>query len=262
LKKSSAEDLEIQRKLKVMTRRGLVFGGTAILVGGTAWKWIASRSKADGIAWPLRKVLELDEKVGRATFDPKRLSPTFPVSLVRMPRLNGRIGVDLNLDLDAWRLEVEGPTGKRSLTMEEVKALPRFEVTTELRCVEGWSEIVTWAGARLVDLAAFTGLASTTGKPGDPLAIPAQLLPYVSLQTPNQKYFVGLDIASALHPQTLLCYEMNGQPLTREHGAPLRLSIPIKYGIKSLKQIGKIQFTSQRPSDYWELKGYDWYAGH
>ena len=70
------------------------------------------------------------------------------------------------------------------------------------------------------------------------------------------------DMASALHPQTLLCYEMNGRPLTPAHGAPLRLVIPIKYGIKNLKQIGTIQFTDERPADYWAERGYDWYAGH
>jgi DMSO/TMAO reductase YedYZ molybdopterin-dependent catalytic subunit len=69
-------------------------------------------------------------------------------------------------------------------------------------------------------------------------------------------------MASALHPQTLLCYEMGGQPLTPDHGAPLRLVIPVKYGIKNLKQIGTIRFTDHRPADYWAERGYDWYAGH
>jgi DMSO/TMAO reductase YedYZ molybdopterin-dependent catalytic subunit len=69
-------------------------------------------------------------------------------------------------------------------------------------------------------------------------------------------------MASAVHPQTLLCYEMDGRPLTPEHGAPLRLVIPVKYGIKNLKQIGTIRFTDVRPADYWAERGYDWYAGH
>jgi DMSO/TMAO reductase YedYZ molybdopterin-dependent catalytic subunit len=262
MNKPSAEDIEVKRQLRAMTRRGLVIGGSSALVLGTAWTWITSRSPDGLIPWPLRRVLELDEKVGRKLFHPKRLAPSFPTSLVRMPRINGRIGIDLKLDLDRWRLKVDGPAGTRSFSLAEVKALPRFEMTTELKCVEGWSEIVTWAGARLVDLAGLTGLARISGQPGDPLADPVDLLPFASLVTPDSKYFVGLDIASALHPQTLLCYEMNGQPLTREHGAPLRLAIPLKYGIKSLKQIGTLQFTSQQPADYWALKGYDWYAGH
>jgi DMSO/TMAO reductase YedYZ molybdopterin-dependent catalytic subunit len=131
-------------------------------------------------------------------------------------------------------------------------------MTTELRCIEGWSTVVYWAGARLVDLAAMTGLAIRSGRRDGP----GELLKYVSLETPDAAYYVGLDMASAFHPQTLLCYEMNDQPLTPEHGAPLRLVIPVKYGIKNLKQIGTIRFTDVRPTDYWAERGYDWYAGH
>jgi DMSO/TMAO reductase YedYZ molybdopterin-dependent catalytic subunit len=72
---------------------------------------------------------------------------------------------------------------------------------------------------------------------------------------------VGLDMPSALQPQTLLCYEMNGAPLAIENGAPLRLRIPAKYGIKNIKRIGTITYTDQRPADYWAEQGYDWYAG-
>ena len=66
---------------------------------------------------------------------------------------------------------------------------------------------------------------------------------------------------SALHPQTLLAYEQNGKPLAEEHGAPLRLVIPVKYGIKNIKRIGKIEYTNERPADYWAEEGYDWFAG-
>ena len=135
-------------------------------------------------------------------------------------------------------------------------------MTTELRCIEGWSTVVSWAGARLADLAAVTGLATRSGRTFDPRKGPTGALGYVALETPNGEYYVGLDIASALHPQTLLCYEMDGRPLTPDHGAPLRLVIPVKYGIKNLKQIGTIRFTDLRPADYWAERGYDWYAGH
>ena len=83
----------------------------------------------------------------------------------------------------------------------------------------------------------------------------------MSLATPDQVYYVGLDLPSALHPQTLLAYEMNGQALTSEHGSPLRLVIPVKYGIKNIKRVGSIRFTNERPADYWAEQGYDWYAG-
>jgi DMSO/TMAO reductase YedYZ molybdopterin-dependent catalytic subunit len=66
---------------------------------------------------------------------------------------------------------------------------------------------------------------------------------------------------SMLHPQTLLAYEMNGKPLSIAHGAPLRLIIPVKYGIKSLKRVGRITFARHRPPDYWAERGYDWFSG-
>jgi DMSO/TMAO reductase YedYZ molybdopterin-dependent catalytic subunit len=84
----------------------------------------------------------------------------------------------------------------------------------------------------------------------------------VRLETPGGGYYVGLDLASALHPQTLLCYAMNDAPLTPAHGAPLRLVIPVKYGIKNIKRLGVIRFVHERPGDYWAERGYDWFAGH
>jgi DMSO/TMAO reductase YedYZ molybdopterin-dependent catalytic subunit len=85
---------------------------------------------------------------------------------------------------------------------------------------------------------------------------------YVRMETPDRTYYVGIDADSVLHHQTLLCYEMNGRPLVPEHGAPLRLVIPVKYGIKNIKRIGTIEFTNKRPDDYWAERGYDWYSGH
>jgi DMSO/TMAO reductase YedYZ molybdopterin-dependent catalytic subunit len=105
------------------------------------------------------------------------------------------------------------------------------------------------------------GLATRSGRALDPERNPHDLFPYVYLATPDSSYHVGLDMASALHPQTLLCDTMNGQPLTREHGAPLRLYLAVKYGYKSLKRLALIRFQDKRPSDYWAARGYDWYAG-
>jgi DMSO/TMAO reductase YedYZ molybdopterin-dependent catalytic subunit len=248
-------DDDAKRRLRTLSRRGFVVGGAAALAGVGSWRWLVTRGDEGELPWPLRRALEFDERLARGLFRPSRLSPQFPRFAARIPRVNGSIGLDANLDLAEWRLQVIGSAGersRRSFTLDDIKAFPRTEMTTELRCVEGWSDVVHWAGARLADLAKATGLATRAGRP----------LGYASLQTPDGQYYVGLDIASALHPQTLLCYEMNGQPLTPEHGAPLRLAIPVKYGIKNLKRIGTIQFTDARPVDYWAERGYDWYAGH
>jgi len=148
------------------------------------------------------------------------------------------------------------------LTLEDLKNLPRYEMVTELKCIEGWSEKVFWAGIRLVDLITMFPPPTRDGSVPDVANRPEKLVRYVSLQTPDEGYYVGLDMSSALHSQTLLCYEMSGQPLTLEHGAPLRLVTPLKYGIKSIKRIGRITYTDDRPKDFWAERGYDWYSGH
>jgi DMSO/TMAO reductase YedYZ molybdopterin-dependent catalytic subunit len=237
----------------------------AVLAGLAGWRWLVTRGEEDGLPWPLRRVLEFNERVAGAIFRASRRSPEFPRSVARMPRVNGRLGLDSGPDLATWRLEVIGAAGERArrwFSLGDIKALPRVEMTADLRCIEGWSEIVHWAGARLADLASLTGLATRGGQPIDPNAHGGDLLRYTALETPDREYYVGLDMASALHPQTLLCYEMDGRPLTPEHGAPLRLVIPVKYGIKNLKRIGVIRFTDVRPADYWAERGYDWHAGH
>jgi hypothetical protein len=256
---------ELERELRRRSRRGFFTGGAAVLAGFAGWRWLVTRGEEDGLPWPLRRAHELNERVARAFFRASRTSPEFPRSAARMPRVNGSIGLESSFDLAAWRLEVVGAAGeqaRRLFSLDDIKALPRVEMTTELRCIEGWSEIVHWAGARLADLAAITGLATRSGPRADPIGNTGDLLDYVALETPDREYYVGLDTPSALHPQTLLTYEMNGRPLTRAHGAPLRLVIPVKYGIKNLKRIGTIRFTDVRPADYWAEQGYDWYAGH
>ncbi|RYG41768.1 molybdopterin-binding oxidoreductase, partial [bacterium] len=156
---------------------------------------------------------------------------------------------------------IAGEDGAKEFTLAQIKALPRVEMTTELCCIEGWSTVVHWTGARFADFMAKYPPITRDGDDPDVAKHPENLAKYVSLVTPDGGYFVGLDMQSALHPQTLLCYEMNGEPLTLEHGAPLRLVIPVKYGIKNIKRIGTITYTDDRPKDYWAEEGYDWYAG-
>jgi DMSO/TMAO reductase YedYZ molybdopterin-dependent catalytic subunit len=120
---------------------------------------------------------------------------------------------------------------------------------TQFCCIEGWNNVVHWAGAR------FSDFTKKYFPPG------ATVPKYVYMATPDEEYYVGLDMKSALHPQTLLAYEQNGEALRNEHGAPLRLAIPTKYGIKNIKRIGLIRYTNERPADYWYEEGYDWFAG-
>jgi DMSO/TMAO reductase YedYZ molybdopterin-dependent catalytic subunit len=127
--------------------------------------------------------------------------------------------------------------------------LPKSEIVFEFKCIEGWSQVSWWGGVKFSDFVRHYGLQKETA------------LDYVGLSTPDDQYYVGIDTPSALHPQTLLCYEMNGQPLPLRHGAPLRLIIPVKYGVKNLKCVGKMFFSNERPRDYWFERGYDYYCG-
>jgi DMSO/TMAO reductase YedYZ molybdopterin-dependent catalytic subunit len=259
----SPRNEDAQQALRRMTRRGFLVGGVAAAAGVTAYTFVYNAADEGDIPWPLRRVLRFNERVGEAAFRRGQLSPQFSADLAVEPRVNGDVGLVDNFDTAAWRLTVEQP-GKppARLDLEAIKKLPRTEMVTELRCIEGWSDVVQWAGVSLFDFATRYRFGTRSGTAPDPDGKATDLLPYVSLETPGGGYYVGLDAASALHPQTLLCYEMNGEPLTSGHGAPLRLAIPVKYGIKSIKRVDTLRFTEERPADYWAERGYDWYAGH
>ncbi|MCU1275019.1 MAG: molybdopterin-binding oxidoreductase [Bryobacterales bacterium] len=226
-------------------------GGLAALAGTGAWIWLRSRRPDDEIPWPLRLSLRANEQLARDYFSEARLARTFAPGSIEAPRVNGNIGLEDAPQAD-WSLTVDGiPDADEplSLNMADIQSLPKVELIMELKCIEGWSRILKWGGARFQDFV--NRYASGQTNPNG----------YVALETPDREYYVGLDMASALHPQTLLCYEMNGKPLESQHGAPLRLVIPVKYGIKNLKRIGKIIFSETRPPDYWAERGYDYYAG-
>jgi hypothetical protein len=138
------------------------------------------------------------------------------------------------------------------LSMDDLtKQLPRTELVMQFKCIEGWSNITHWGGLRLRDLMELYPPQPINGR--DPR--------YLYIETPDGNYYGGYDLAVARHPQSLLVTEMHGAPLTQEHGAPMRLYTPLKYGYKQVKRIGLIAYTNERPDDYWTKLGYDWYAG-
>jgi len=138
------------------------------------------------------------------------------------------------------------------LTMDDILKLPRHELVTQFKCIEGWSQIIHWGGVRMADfIDAYPPARKADGS----------LPRYVYMETPNGDYYVGYDLHVCRHPQTLLVTEMAGKPLTQRHGAPLRLHAPTKYGYKQIKRIGVIAYSDLKPDDYWTKLGYDWYAG-
>lgn len=254
---------QVRRRMRQKSRRSFLGWGVGLAAGLGAFRWLMTRREVDGVPWPFRLGLETNEQLARDYFSARRLSRTFDSKQAGPDRVNGDLGLDEDIDPATWNLKVEGlasQDGPRLLSLDAIRKLPRVEMTTELKCIEGWSVIVEWAGARFTD---FMKAYPPQTPSGDDFSLdhPEDLPPYVSMATPDGGYYVGLDMESMLHPQTLLCYEMNGAALTEEHGAPLRLVIPVKYGVKNIKRIGTIRYSTLRPADYWAEQGYDWYIG-
>jgi DMSO/TMAO reductase YedYZ molybdopterin-dependent catalytic subunit len=239
-----------EQELARRSRRSFIAFGAGAVGVAAGWYWLNSRPLEDEIPGPLRSVLGVNERVARtALYSNQHLVRTYPASAIGRIKVNGDLGMEQPIDAAAWHLDL-APAGmpERKLGIDDIRSLPRYEETIDFKCVEGWSTVTQFAGARLSD---FTAKFA----PGSEKAA------YVGMRTPSKDYYVGFEMESALHPQSLLAYEMNGKPLEDRHGAPLRLVIPVKYGIKNIKRIGRIEYADIRPADYWAEQGYDYYAG-
>ena len=194
-----------------------------------------------------------NEKVFSLLQSAKRMSvQKKPVNLGKNPRVNGLIGLKSHASGRDYKIRIEQDGKSFELDLATVHLVPKKKYTTDFRCIEGWSEETQYAGATFSDFMA----AQKLGLKPD-----GKYYQYVGLETPDGEYYVSIDMESMLHPQTVLAWEMNGKTLTLNNGFPVRLVIPIKYGIKSLKRIGKIIFSDEKPRDYWAERGYDWYSG-
>jgi DMSO/TMAO reductase YedYZ molybdopterin-dependent catalytic subunit len=240
---------------KAVTRKSAIafvlFALLAVL-GFAAYKWIKNEPQEAGILKPLRKTLNANENIFSSLFDRNHLIKEYPVSAAaKRVRVNGMDGLRGEVSEEDWRLKVVRAAGDTlQLTLNDIKQLPKKDLVFDFKCIEGWDQVTHWAGVPLKTFIEHYHLNQQSK------------MKYVGLQTPDDKYYVGIDMPSALHPQTLLCYEMNGAPLPQNQGFPLRLIIPVKYGIKHLKRIGTMFFSNDKPADYWAERGYDYYAGH
>jgi DMSO/TMAO reductase YedYZ molybdopterin-dependent catalytic subunit len=250
------EEILSQRKIYNKTVIAFVMFMIAISAALFLWVWLQHQENdspmAGGIPKPLRKGLDANESLFSNTFSASHLAKTYPKSqAVKSVRVNGDIGMGDDFDATNWKLHVVKTNGDTlNITMEDIKKLPKTEVVFDFKCIEGWSQKTWWGGVKFSDFMKYYHLDNETA------------LKYAGLKTPDEEYYVGIDMPSVLHPQTLLCYEMNGKPLPMNQGYPLRLIIPVKYGIKHLKRVGTIYFSNERPADYWAERGYDYYAGH
>jgi DMSO/TMAO reductase YedYZ molybdopterin-dependent catalytic subunit len=160
-----------------------------------------------------------------------------------------------------YRLQVGGLVAQpASLSLAEVRALPSRTQITRHDCVEGWSAIGKWKGARLAAL-----LESVRPKPearyvmfycADPME-----------DDGTSPYYESIDLEDAFHPQTILAYEMNDAVLPIANGAPLRLRVERQLGYKHAKYVMRIELVDSFATiaggkgGYWEDQGYQWFAG-
>ncbi len=256
MKNQEISEILSAEKIKRRTFISFIGFGVAAATGITAWRWYRALPATEGgLSSVTRNAFHFNERVNARFFSQQHLAPLYDKRLaLANPRSNGTYGVTSPIDISTWQLEIVHPVTEKSifLTLDDLKKLPKQELVFDFKCIEGWNEIVHYGGVKLADVLAQQQLGlKSNGK---------DFYEFVGMETPDKEYYVGLDIKSAMHPQTLLCYELNGLPLPMSHGAPLRLVIPVKYGVKNIKRIGKIFFADARPRDYWHENGYDYDA--
>lgn len=193
--------------------------------------------------------LEFSDWASGHWFRHQHLAPTYPDSQLGALQdffVNTYDVDDPGIDLETWSLSVSGLVRQPGqYRVADLQRLPVISENVRHVCVEGWDFIANFAGARISDFLGMVG--------GD---TSARFL-YVECA---DGYYESLDMATALHPQSLLCYQMYGQPLQREHGAPLRLYLPTKIGYKSAKYLTALSVTNVlQHRGYWEDQGYDWF---
>lgn len=176
--------------------------------------------------------------------------PEFPVSAIEPDKLLiNTFDTTPQIDPAQFRLTIDGAVQHpMQLSLAEIQKLPLTSMVIRHVCVEGWAAIVQWGGVRLQELAT--------------IVQPKPEARYVYFKSADG-YYESWDLASSLHPQTLMVYQKNGQPLSIDNGAPLRLASPIKLGYKQSKWVTQITFLNELMpmKGYWEDQGYEWFAG-
>ncbi len=233
------------RERKRMNRRELLKLMPVIAIGAFALPKLQEPLLMDG--------LHFSDWASGKLFGRHRLAQTFSDSEVaafdRFP-YNYYDVVDPEVDLDRWKLTVEGLVRRPgNYKLEQIQALPKVVQNTRHVCVEGWDVIGNFGGTRASDFLRLIG-ADTRAR-------------FLEVECADE-YYESIDMETVLHPQTLFCYEMYGKPLDRGHGAPLRLQMPTKLGYKQAKYLDTVRVTNVLKADkrgYWEDQGYSWFGG-
>jgi DMSO/TMAO reductase YedYZ molybdopterin-dependent catalytic subunit len=233
--------VNLERRL--LLRSSLSIGALSMLSGCN----LQDNDQVDKVLWALSR---WNDRVQARLFSGSRLAPTYAASQVTKPFPFNAFYPEFDapqVDVSSWRLEVSGLVAdKTAWTVERLRTLPQAQQITRHICIEGWSAIGDWRGVPLKTFLQRIG-ADTTAR-------------YVGFKCAD-RYHSSLDMASALHPQTLLALDFGNEALPTANGFPLRLSVPTKLGFKSAKHVAAIFVTNTNPGGYWEDQGYNWFSG-
>lgn len=233
----------IRLERRMILRSGLSLGALTLLTGCD----LTDGDAVDKVLWAMSR---WNDKVQALLFDPSRLAPTYAESDITKPfRFNAFYGIDEVPVIDgvAWKLEVSGlVTDKSPWTLERLRSLPQQSQITRHICVEGWSAIGQWSGVPFRMFLEHVG-ADLRAR-------------YVGFKCADG-YYSSIDMATALHPQTILALDFGKDPLPPEFGFPVKLRVPTKLGFKNPKHIAAIFVANDYPGGYWEDQGYNWFSG-
>ncbi|NDU91111.1 MAG: molybdopterin-dependent oxidoreductase [Ferrovum sp.] len=231
----------VERRL--FLRQSLTLGALSLLSGCE----ITDQKDVDKM---LRAMSAWNDRAQGWLFDPTKLAPEYPESAITRPfPFNAYYPEDEVRIIDGtdYRLELAGLIqDKKPWALPELYALPQTSQVTRHICVEGWSAIGKWSGTPFGAFLKRVG-ADTTAK-------------YVGFKC-DDDYYSSIDMATALHPQTLLAFRYADQILPPKYGFPMKLRVPTKLGFKNPKHIRAIFVTNDDPGGYWEDKGYNWFSG-
>ena len=232
---------KIERRL--FLRQGLSLGALALLSG-------CDLTDAKGVERVLGAMSRWNDGAQSWLFNPRKLAREYPASAITDPfPFNAFYDEDevVEVDANSYKLELSGMIADRKAwTLEELYALPQESQITRHICVEGWSAIGKWSGVR------FRAFLERIGAD-----LSAR---YVGFKCADD-YYGSIDMATALHPQTLLTFRFADQILPAKYGFPMKLRMPTKLGFKNPKHITAIFVTNVNPGGYWEDQGYNWFSG-
>ena len=235
------------RKLSTARRK---FLRTSLTLGGLSMLTGCVLDDSESVNTALSKISRINDEVQGLLFDPNRLAPTYPESMITRPfPFNAYYGEDeiRQVEESSYRLEVTGMVAdRRKWALPELRAMAQVDQVTRHICVEGWSAIGKWGGVHFGTFLRHVG-ADLSAK-------------YIGFKCADD-YFTSIDMPTALHPQTLLALTYDGQPLPPKYGFPMKLRMPTKLGYKNPKHIQAIFVTNTYPGGYWEDQGYNWFGG-